>query len=165
MSQGRIGVLVDSTNAYAAGRREVAKITFTIPDTILCGGINNIQCTYPIVFGNVPTPLSISSVNGVLLPAINIDGFVRFVTAAGVDVSGRVLTPDGRGLRNAVVILTDSSGNRKTATTSSFGYYRFEDVESGSTVVLGVQSKRYRFVSRILQIVDTIVDADFIALE
>jgi hypothetical protein len=32
---------------------------------------------------------------------------------------------------DATVTITDSEGNRRTATTSSFGVYTFEDVEAG----------------------------------
>ncbi len=86
-------------------------------------------------------------------------------TAAGVEVSGRVLTPDGRGLRNATVTIIDSMGNRRTATTGSFGYYHFYDLEVGSTLVMGVNSNRYRFNSRVVQVFDSISDADFIGQE
>ena len=86
-------------------------------------------------------------------------------TAAGVEVSGRVVTPDGRGLRNAQVIITDSNGLRRTATTSSFGYYKFEDVEVGSTFVVGVTAKRYRFAQRVVQVFDTLTDVDFVGQE
>jgi hypothetical protein len=86
-------------------------------------------------------------------------------TASGVEVSGRVTTPDGRGLRNAVVTMTDSQGQRRTVTTGSFGYYRFEDVEAGSSVVIGVASNRYRFATRLVQVVDTVSDLDLVALE
>ncbi len=86
-------------------------------------------------------------------------------TASGVEVSGRVTTPDGRGLRNAIVTMTDSQGQRRTATTGSFGYYRFEDVEAGSSVVIGVASNRYRFATRLVQVVDTVSDLDLVALE
>ncbi len=86
-------------------------------------------------------------------------------TAAGVEVSGRVLTPDGRGLRNATVIITDSEGNRRTAVTSSFGFFRFYDVEVGSTLIMGVSSNRYRFTPRVVQVFDTLSDVDLIAQE
>jgi len=84
-------------------------------------------------------------------------------TAAGVEVSGRVLTPDGRGLRNAQVTITDSKGVRRTATTGSFGNYRFEDVEIGSSFVMGVTSTRYRFTQRLVQVFDALTDVDFTA--
>jgi hypothetical protein len=86
-------------------------------------------------------------------------------TATGIDISGRVLAPDGRGLRNATVTITDGQGNRRTATTGSFGYYRFFDVDAGSSVVMEVRSNRYRFASRLVQVVDTITDLDFAAIE
>ncbi len=86
-------------------------------------------------------------------------------TAAGVEVSGRVLTPDGRGLRNATVVITDSQGNRRTATTGSFGYYSFADVEVGGSYSLAVTSNRYRFSSRFVQVQDTLTDVDFIGQE
>ncbi|HQZ98108.1 MAG TPA: carboxypeptidase-like regulatory domain-containing protein, partial [Pyrinomonadaceae bacterium] len=86
-------------------------------------------------------------------------------TATGIDISGRVLSPDGRGLRNATVTITDPQGNRRTATTGSFGYYKFFDVEAGSSVVMEVRSNRYRFSSRLVQVLDTITDLDFSGIE
>ena len=86
-------------------------------------------------------------------------------TSSGIDISGRVLAPDGRGLRNATVTITDGQGNRRTATTGSFGYYKFFDVEAGSSVVMEVRSNRYRFASRLVQVVDTLTDLDFAAIE
>lgn len=86
-------------------------------------------------------------------------------TAAGVEVSGRVMTPDGRGLRNATVSITDPQGNVRTATTSTFGYYRFDDVQVGETYVMGVSSRRYRFAPRAVQVFDTLTDVDFVGQE
>lgn len=87
------------------------------------------------------------------------------LTAAGVDVSGRIVTADGRGLRNATVKLSDSSGAARVVTTGSFGYYRFEDVEVGRTYVISVASRRYRFAARLVNVADTLADINFIALE
>ena len=86
-------------------------------------------------------------------------------TAAGVEVSGRVLTPEGRGLRNATVTITDSKGARRTTTTGSFGAYRFEDIEVGESYVMSVGSKRFRFSSRIIQVNDNLSDVDFLAVQ
>ena len=82
--------------------------------------------------------------------------------SASVSVSGRVMTPDGRGLRNATVTITDSQGVRRTVTTSSFGFYRFEDVRAGDTYVIGVSSRLYRFASKILQSDETLADVNFL---
>lgn len=83
-----------------------------------------------------------------------------------VEISGKVLTPDGRGIRNAVVSLVDSQGVRVTTMTSSFGIYAFGDVGSGETYSLTVSSKRYRFAPRILQSVNSnLTNVDLLALE
>jgi hypothetical protein len=86
-------------------------------------------------------------------------------TAAGVEVSGRVLTPDGRGLRNATVTMTSSDGVTRSAVTSSFGYYRFEGVPVGDSFVMSVNSRNFRFVPRVVVVTDTLTDVDFVGLE
>lgn len=86
-------------------------------------------------------------------------------TAAGVSVSGRVTTADGRGLRNVKLSLTDQGGNVRTALTSSLGYYRFDDIEAGQTVVITIAAKGYLFPNptRILTIQEELADIDFTA--
>jgi hypothetical protein len=96
---------------------------------------------------------------------VTVDVACTSPSAAGVSISGRVLTPDGRGLRNARVVITDSQGVARTVTTSSFGFYQFDDVESGGNYVIGVVSKQYRFASRAIQVNDTLTDVDFVGLE
>ncbi len=86
-------------------------------------------------------------------------------TSAGVEVSGRVLTPGLLGLRNAQVSLTDSEGQRRSVSTSSLGYFTFEDVAAGGTYVIGVSSRRYRFESKLLQVADNIQGLEMIGLE
>lgn len=86
-------------------------------------------------------------------------------TAAPVSVSGRVMTASGRGIGKVRLTLTDSSGNVRIATTSAFGYYRFEDVRAGETYILSAAAKRYAFSqqTRVLN-VNQVTDAvDFIA--
>ncbi|MFN0139259.1 MAG: M36 family metallopeptidase [Pyrinomonadaceae bacterium] len=83
-------------------------------------------------------------------------------TAAGVTVSGRVLTPDGRGLRNAIVTITDSTGMTRTARSSSFGYYTFDGIEVGGTYVVSVGSKQFTFTPRTITVNDAVTDLDFI---
>ncbi len=158
-AQGRLGVLLDSTNTYAQGTRQIATVTFTVAANAAVG-------TYPITFSSTPTVQSTSNAQGALLPTAYEQGnVVIVVTAAGVRVSGRVTTAGGQGLRNATVVLTDSEGNRRTATTGSFGIYTFEDVEAGGTYVVGVQAKRYRFASRIVNVTDSLTDVNFVGQE
>jgi hypothetical protein len=94
-----------------------------------------------------------------------ITGISCTATSAGVEITGRVLTSDGRGLRNATVTMTDANGVVRTATTSSFGFYRFEGVAVGESYVMGVSSRSYRFTPRVVQVFDSMTDVDFIGLE
>lgn len=85
-------------------------------------------------------------------------------TAAAVSVGGRVTTSNGRGIRNVRITLSDSGGNVRTAITSSFGYYSFEDIPAGETYIITANAKRFTFSqpSRVLSVVDNAVDVDFI---
>ncbi|MFM9903951.1 MAG: CSLREA domain-containing protein [Pyrinomonadaceae bacterium] len=83
-------------------------------------------------------------------------------TAAGVKVSGRVRNAEGRGLRSARVSITDQNGSVRITTTTARGFFHFEDVETGHTYVIAVNSKRYNFSPRVVQIVDNISDLDFL---
>ncbi len=80
-------------------------------------------------------------------------------------ISGRVTTPSGSGLRNARVSLTDSQGERRSATTSSLGFYSFDMVRMGEPFVITVTSKRYRFLSRTETFNGSRSDIDFLGIE
>jgi hypothetical protein len=88
-------------------------------------------------------------------------------TASNVSVSGRVATPRGRGVKGVIITMVDSAGLMRTTQTSSFGYYRFEDVSAGETIVLSARGKQLRFrePSIIRTVKDQIVDADFITID
>ncbi|MEQ1606173.1 MAG: carboxypeptidase-like regulatory domain-containing protein [Pyrinomonadaceae bacterium] len=84
---------------------------------------------------------------------------------ATVSIGGRVTTPSGLGVRNAVVALTDPKGIRRTATTSSFGIYSFTGVQTGVLFVVGVSSKRYRFAPQSITPTANLSNIDFVGLE
>ncbi|MFL6375141.1 MAG: hypothetical protein ACJ73D_10780, partial [Pyrinomonadaceae bacterium] len=84
-------------------------------------------------------------------------------SAAQVSVSGRVLTGDGRGVRNALVVLTGSNGESVYARTSAFGYFRFENVRSGESYVASVMSRRMHFAARFVSVNDSLADLDFVS--
>ena len=86
-------------------------------------------------------------------------------TAASVSVGGRVMTASGRGIRNVYLTLTDSNGNNRLAVSTSFGYYRFEDVAAGETYVISASAKRYTFIqqSQVLNINEDTEGINFIA--
>ena len=83
-------------------------------------------------------------------------------TAAGVSVSGRILTADGIGVRNAIVSVTLANGEVLITRSSSFGYYRFDDLEAGQTIVVSVISKRFQFAPQVLTLNESIAELDFL---
>ncbi len=84
-------------------------------------------------------------------------------TAAGVSVGGRILDHSGRGIRNALVTLTDQQGREVSVYSSLSGYYRFDSVQSGQFVVLGVSSRRYQFLAKVVAVRDTLQEVDLVA--
>lgn len=94
-----------------------------------------------------------------------VDAMAAFIAAVpNFPIDGKVVSPDGLGLRNAVVSLTNSTGIRRTATTSSFGNFKFDNVISGKYLI-GVSSKRYRFASRFVDITGSSLIVDFVGLQ
>ena len=86
-------------------------------------------------------------------------------TAASVSISGRVLASRKRGLANAIVYLTDSEGNARAFRTNPFGYYHFEDIPAGQTVIVTVVSKRFQFSPQVLNISEEVTELNFVAEE
>ncbi|MBK8305153.1 MAG: carboxypeptidase regulatory-like domain-containing protein, partial [Chloracidobacterium sp.] len=81
-------------------------------------------------------------------------------TAAAVSISGRVLTTDGRGLRNGVVTITDQSGNARNVITGALGTYRFDDLATGATYVISVRSRRFSYEPRVVALTDELTGFD-----
>ena len=88
-------------------------------------------------------------------------------TAAAVSVSGRVTTESGRGIRSVIVTMTDMHGNVRTATSTSFGYYRFENVAAGETYIFAARGKRFFFEqnAQVHSIMEETSDINFVAGE
>jgi hypothetical protein len=98
---------------------------------------------------------------------INVVGRSVILTQASglVTLGGRALTPNGLGLKNAQITLTDSFGTARKTLTSSLGFYSFEAVRRGGTYTVGAHSKRYRFASRSLTAANDSLEFDLIGLE
>lgn len=95
---------------------------------------------------------------------LSIDDFsvtARTFTAASVNIGGRVLNGSGVPVAKATVTLTESGGTVRTAITNGFGYYRFEEVGVGQTVILNVSSKSHQYAARVLSVTDDVADFDF----
>lgn len=84
-------------------------------------------------------------------------------TAASVSVSGRVLTSRGKGISNAVVHLTNQSGEIQTVRTNHFGYYTFKDIAVGERYTFNVFTKRYQFNPQVITLTEDLAELNFTA--
>ncbi len=158
---GQIGFSVTtfSGGTIAAGNNKtLVTVTFTVAAGAAVG-------TTPITFTDTPARRKASPVdpNFPITQPTYMGGTITIggATAAGASFAGRVLTADGRGLMNAVVKMTDTGGVVRTTRTTSFGYYHFDDVETGRNYVLAVESKRFQFTSRLVSVTDNLSEINF----
>ncbi len=79
-------------------------------------------------------------------------------TAAGAQVSGRVLAANGRGVARMSLRLTESDGSVRTAVTNSFGSFRFANVAAGQTIVIEGATKKFHIAPQVLSVNDNIAD-------
>jgi hypothetical protein len=156
-ASGRIGILIDSANTFTPGPVRMVNVIFDVSPAARSG-------IYSLTLGDAPTTKSVSDIYGKLIAAEFREGNVNIQPAASM-VRGRVLTSDGRGVRNATVVLTDGQGNRRTAVTSSFGAYAFEDIDPEARYTVAVSSKRFRFAPRVLGPTDLAGEVDLVAQE
>lgn len=67
-------------------------------------------------------------------------------TAAGAEISGTVLGPNGEPLRGLTVMLSGGSFTTPMIVkTNNFGMFSFRGIEAGAVYVVGVVSRRYGF--------------------
>ena len=120
-------------------------------------------------FGDFPTTRGVRNAANDPLPTLYwTDGLVSFTGGTlldGASLSGRVLTASGQALRNATVVLTDATGARRTAVTGSFGTYEFTGLEAGRSYLITVQSRRYRFANRTVNLSGNLADVELNGLE
>ena len=88
---------------------------------------------------------------------------IMAVTAAAVTISGRVLTSNGRGLRNAQVTMLQSDGSTSVAVTGIAGQFRFTNVPAGQSVILSVRSKLYQYAPQLFTPNDDLSGLNFTA--
>jgi hypothetical protein len=85
-------------------------------------------------------------------------------TAASVSVAGRVFNPEGGGIRNALVSVTDTTtGAVKTAHTNTFGYFSVAGLPAGRTFIFEVRAKGYSFEPQVLTVLEDIADFNLVA--
>lgn len=105
-------------------------------------------------------------VNGALFGVIADIGAYEYSappTAATVSVGGRVILGKSSFAARATVSLTDMQGNVKTARVNPFGYYKFEDISAGQTVIVEVSAKGAIFAPQVVTVNENIEDLNFSA--
>lgn len=96
-------------------------------------------------------------------PTGDIRLFVFGPNSAEASISGKIISPNGTGISKAQVSITDQNGITRTFLSNSFGYYQIENVPVGASYVISVNSKRYTFAPRVIDVSESISDLDFIA--
>jgi hypothetical protein len=141
---------------HTGDNQQLLRITFTIAANAP-GGMTPITLSNVNASDDAANNLSITSQNG----SVTVLG----PTAATVSVSGRVVTAEGRGIRNARLTLTDAKGLTRTAQTVTFGYFRFDQIEAGQVYILEVASKRFVFANsrRVISVQEDVSELDFVA--
>jgi CSLREA domain-containing protein len=88
----------------------------------------------------------------------------QVTTAASVYIGGQVLAANLRPVANAEVLMTDHAGNTRSARTSPFGYFVFDDVAAGGTYFFSVVHKRSQFQMQAVTVTGEMTDLNFIAV-
>ena len=120
----------------------------TIPNTGTSTARIKVKCSTSCFF-------DVSNTNFTIVPSL----------AATASISGRVSNAQGNGLNRAIIQLTDSFGNTRTAQTGSFGYYSFDELEVGAVYTLTVSRKGNNFAqpTQIITLNEDFSEANFVA--
>lgn len=89
-------------------------------------------------------------------------GQVIVAPAATATISGRVLGTSGRGIKRAIVTLTDQNNVVRSVTANNFGFYQFDNVATGQNYTIRVQARRYTFTPRSLTVNGNLTNEDLI---
>lgn len=89
-------------------------------------------------------------------------GTVVVTAATTATISGRVLGPNGRGIKGARVILTDQANVARNVTANHMGAYQFSNVTTGQNYTLSVQARRCTFTPRSLSVSGNLTNEDII---
>ena len=109
---------------------------------------------------NQYSDITAASPEGILLDTM---GFDPVPTVTQATVSGRVLSIDGSGLRNARVSLNDQHGTTVSVLTNAFGYFTFQNVPTGLIYIATASAKTHTFTQQLVTVNNTIAGLNFTA--
>ncbi|CAN5216924.1 hypothetical protein BH10ACI1_BH10ACI1_34820 [soil metagenome] len=141
---------------HAGNNQLLVRITLTLA-AIPPSGASLLTLTNVNTSNDAAQALPISSQNGAVM--------ILGPLAAAVSVGGRVLTAYGQGMPNATMTIADQSGTTRQTRTSSFGYFKFEEIPVGETYLISVSAKGFTFSqpTQVRAVFEEIADVDFIA--
>lgn len=154
MNQSKAIVFFIAMLVFSSIARGQTGGNYAVTQTVVAaGGGQSSASGFYVLDGTIGQPLAGNALNG--SPFAVTSGFWNFSplapTAASVSLSGRILAPNGSGLRNAVVTLSGGLLTQPLVSrSSSFGYFSFEGVVVGQTYIITVHSKRYGFAQQSL---------------
>lgn len=118
---------------------------------------------------NVSTPQTCGGIASTQIPnnsfgygRVDALSAVTAPTASFVKISGRVVSTDDRGIRDAIIGLTGPNSIPATARTNAMGYFVFDSVMPGETYILTISSKQYSFLPRTLSVFDEITGLEIL---
>jgi subtilisin-like proprotein convertase family protein len=119
-------------------------------------------------FAGLPIELvfHVDTDNTVQLAGMAIDDVqLRYIgpVAANASVGGRVLSPQGTGIPQTIVSLTDDDGVTRTARTNPFGYFRFGNVGVGQNYTINASRKGYEFQPQVIFVGDDVTGLTIVA--
>ena len=117
----------------------------------------------PSASGTFYPKISVTDSSGTPITTFRVIPLVIAGAVANVSVGGRVTTSGGVAIANAVVTMTDTGGNVRSALTSSFGYYQFDNVQTGQTYTFAVSKKSYSFTPQMVMVNGQLTNLDFVA--
>jgi|CXWL01.1.fsa_nt_gi cytochrome c peroxidase len=155
-ANGSFARLTTNTNNTGAGNGW-ASLSMPVPNTVGFVGRRFFARWY-IADAGAASGFSVSQVAQFTV-------FGDAVVTANATISGRVVDPAGRGLRNSSVSLVFPDGSRRVATTSTFGFFLFDNVPTNATYTMAVSSRRYRFSPLEFLLVSDLTDVTFVGQE
>ncbi len=96
--------------------------------------------------------------------SVDIGAFEFSARVSFVQISGKVLKPNGRGLNNAVVILTVADGEPRPVETDQHGNFSFDNVRTGERYIIKVESRQHDYASQDLFVSEERGDLRFVPI-
>jgi hypothetical protein len=96
--------------------------------------------------------------------AVDIGAFEYQGEVTIVQIRGKILMPDGRGLNNGVVILTGSNRESRSVETDQYGNFSFDNVRTGEGYIIKVESGQYNYAPQDLFVSEDRDDVIFVPI-